>query len=307
MALLVGISDAQDNGVGARAWVDSANYQVGDPIVLRIAVTHPHGVSVRPLVGDTLGAFAVLQHLPIEALGDTVAQTGLVVSYYDSGTVAIPPAEVPYTLQGDSIVRLAMTNPVAVTVHTVAVDTSKEYRDLKPPMSVPMSLGEIALYAGCVLLAGGLVYLAYRLWKRYRGVPRIPAAARVTEPPADELAMKELAAVVARQLLQKGEIKRYYSELTEVIRRYFERRYAVLALEETTGEILVALRGAHVPAAAVDDTQRMLTLADLVKFAKYVPVTSEHDELLRLAYAIVNGTKPVAMTPAASGEVHGGS
>ena len=115
--------------MSARAWVDSSNYQLGDPITLHVELRHARGARVQPPVGDSLGAFTVLGRMPVTPAGDSGSATGLVLAYYDSGTVMIPPAEVPYSMPGDSAIRLALTNPVPVSVHLVAVDTPENLRE----------------------------------------------------------------------------------------------------------------------------------------------------------------------------------
>lgn len=306
-ALLLSASAfSQGGNVSAHAWVDSTNYQVGDPITVHVRVTHAPGVALQPPAGDSLGPLVVLQHLPITPQNDTVAATGLVVAYYDSGEVAVPPVMIPYAVPGDTTGRLAATNPLTVSVHTVAVDTSKAYRDLKPPMSIPITLAEIALYAAIVLAIAALGYFGYRYWKKRKErlagiVPEAPAR------PADVLALEELGLLKAKKLWQQGLIKEYYSEVTEIVRRYFERRYAVKALEQTTDEILEALRGVATPPPALTSSLKMLQLADLVKFAKFTPGIPDHEEMMTLAYDIVEQTKPVAMSPVTNTDAAVGS
>ena len=285
--------------MSARAWVDSSNYQLGDPITLHIELRHARGARVQPPVGDSLGRFTVLGRMPVTPAGDSGSATGLVLAYYDSGTVMIPPAEVPYSMPGDSAIRLALTNPVPVSVHLVAVDTSKDYRDLKPPMSLPITLAELARWALVVLALAAAGYLLYRWWKR-RARKAVPAPPPAPDRPADVLALEELAVLHEQRLWQQGRLKEYYSGVTEILRRYFERRFGVPALEETTGETLEGLHRAGVPGQAVELTARMLRLADLVKFAKHEPAVAEHEEMMTLGRTIVQETRLAAAPQAAA-------
>jgi hypothetical protein len=240
----------------------------------------------------------VISRLPVTAVSDTLASTGLTISYYDSAASAIPPAPIPYTVPGDTALRMIGTNYVPVSVQTVAVDTSKEYRNLKPPMNIPMSLAEMAVYAGIGLAVLALAYLGYRLWKRWKRKPGEKIVETVKRP-AHVLALEELAAVKEKKLWQKGDVKGYYSELTEVVRRYFERRYEVNALEETTDEILDAVRP-HLNADVLASVDGMLRSADLVKFAKQQPGVDEHERVMTTAYEIVNKTAAAATTGTAA-------
>ncbi len=303
LILTAGVTHAAPlaDSLTARAWVDSSHYTVGDPITVHIVIAYPRGAVVQPPAGDSLGSFVVLQRMPVTPAGDTTASTGVVVAYYGSGTATIPPAFIPYAFPGDTAGRIARTNPITVTVHTLAVDTSKEFRDLKAPLTIPMSLAELLVYGTVTAAAAALAWAAYRYWKRRKLRPageQLPAPSR----PAHVLALEELGALQQQKLWQRGLIKEYYSGVTEIVRRYFERRFEVRALEETTGEILDALRGTGIPAGTMAVTTRMLQLADLVKFAKFQPGITEHEEVLALARSIVEQTKPAAVphVPAAA-------
>jgi len=288
---------AQQSAVSVRAWVDSTDYLVGDPITVHVVVEHPRGATVQPVLEDTLVGFALLQRIPTSPQGDNATATGVVIACYDSGSATVPPLVYFYTLPGSAPDTIS-TPPVTVTVHTVPVDTSQAFMDLKPPLSVPWTLAEIALYAGVILLVAALGYLAYWFWKKRKRKQR--GEVYVPPPkPAHVLAYEELASLKEQKLWQQGLIKQYYTEVTAVLRRYIERRYAVMALEETTDEILAGLRSEHLDNGVVALTEKTLRRADLVKFAKYQPGIPEHEETMVVVYDVVDKTKVVAMTPAA--------
>jgi hypothetical protein len=306
LSALAGVQ-AQTEGVSARAWVDSTDYLVGDPITVHVVVEHPKGATVQPVLDDTLAGFALLQRLPATPLGENATATGVVVARYDSGSVMVPPLVFFYAVPGappDTVSTLE----VMVTVHTVPVDTSQAFKDLKPPLSVPWTLAEIALYAGIILLAAALVYLAYRFWKKRKQVQ--PGDVYVPPPkPAHVLAYEELALLKEKKLWQQGLVKQYYSEVTEVLRRYIERRFSVMALEQTTDEILAGLGEQRLDNGVVAKTERILRRADLVKFAKYQPGIPEHEEMMTVVYDVVDKTKvvPADAEPQRIGAGHVGS
>jgi hypothetical protein len=65
----------------------------------------------------------------------------------------------------------------------------------------------------------------------------------------------------------------------------------VNALESTTDEIMTAFRTQVVDKDSKDKLQQLLTLSDLVKFAKMTPIENEHNFTLQNAFDFVNGTK----------------
>jgi hypothetical protein len=72
-----------------------------------------------------------------------------------------------------------------------------------------------------------------------------------------------------------------------------------MALEETTDEILTGLRSKKLDNGVLEETEKILRRADLVKFAKYQPAIPEHEEMMVVVYDVVDKTKVVATTAVA--------
>jgi hypothetical protein len=96
-----------------------------------------------------------------------------------------------------------------------------------------------------------------------------------------------------KRLWQQGLIKQFYSEATEIFRRYIENRYRQEALEQTTDEIVSGLLRLKMPGDLVGRAEETLRRADLVKFAKQVPGIPEHEQTLKFVYDFVDRTKIV--------------
>ncbi len=80
--------------------------------------------------------------------------------------------------------------------------------------------------------------------------------------------------------------------MTEIIRRYFEARFGIIALELTSDEILAELKEIPTAQPVMKEVNTLLLTADLVKFAKYEPSIAEHEEELQTAYSIVRALIP---------------
>ena len=282
----------QAQEVSARASVDSTTYSVGDPIRVTVDMAHPRGVTLTPLFADTVGDFMVLDGRTVRSNDDTSSSAQVVVARYDSGFAVLPPLKYAYVLPGGTTTDTVETNPLLLTVHLVEIDTTGSIRDLKPPLGVPLTLTEVATIVLIALAVVATVYFLRRYWKRRRTLK--PESADVSPPrPAHIIALEELALLKEKRLWQQGLTKQYYSELTEILRRYFENRYGMTALEETTDEIMHDLRS-HLHAESLcGDAGRILRQADLVKFAKFLPPISEHEESLITAYNLVDKTKRI--------------
>ena len=115
----------------------------------------------------------------------------------------------------------------------------------------------------------------------------------VTEPlrPAEEVALEKLDAIKEKKIWQQGQVKEYYTQLTDVVREYIARRFEVSSIEQTSDETLRDIRPLLSERKDLyDQLRKMLTLADLVKFAKWSTTPDENELSLRNAYTFVKET-----------------
>lgn len=139
----------------------------------------------------------------------------------------------------------------------------------------------------------GGYYLITYLRSRYS---EAPATDVPMEPlrPAEEVALEKLDAIREQKIWQSGQVKEYHTQLTDVVREYIARRFAVSSTEQTSDETLRAMRGLLSDKKELyEDLRKMLTLADLVKFAKWTTTPDENELSLRSAYAFVKETTPI--------------
>ena len=122
----------------------------------------------------------------------------------------------------------------------------------------------------------------------------------VTEPlrPAEEVALEKLDAIKEKKIWQQGQVKEYYTQLTDVVREYIARRFEVSSVEQTSDETLRDIRPLLSERKDLyDQLRKMLTLADLVKFAKWTTTPDENEISLRNAYTFVKETTHVEEEP----------
>jgi hypothetical protein len=274
-----------------RASVDSSEYKIGEWVWVRVTAEVPSGISsLVPAVKDSLGSFELLS---VDEVPDGKAERvwNFKLIAFDSGTVFVPPIPFSYTVAGDTVQRQAVTNMVFLTIHGVSVDPQGELKDIKPPLDAPWKFEDFLPYLiALVLLA--LAVWAYRYYqkkKRERELAYVPPKPVI--PPAT-VALAALRALEDKKLWQQGKVKEYYSEATEIIRRFLEDQYRILALESTSDEIMQQLKPVPEAQSLLKQFRSFLTTADLVKFAKYAPTPDEHEAELRWAYEIVRTMAP---------------
>ncbi len=243
--------------------------------------------SIAPLVKDSIGSFEIVT---VERKG-TDFQWLIRLSTIDSGKVFLPPVGFGYKVKGDTSTHKAFTNSLLLTITGIPIDPQGEIKDIKPLLSAPWLFEDFLPYliASIVLaaLAGGYYYY----WRKMKQKKDLLGEVKVVIPPHRE-ALSALRVLEEKKLWQQGLVKEYYSEVTEIIRRFFERRWNIIALEMTTDEILVQIK--HVPEALMvwKEMGSFFLTADLVKFAKYQPAPAEHEQEMHSAYEIVRSMVP---------------
>ena len=134
-----------------------------------------------------------------------------------------------------------------------------------------------------------ITYLQSRIGKRNED-----AVAAEPLRPAEEVALEKLDAIREQKIWQSGQVKEYHTQLTDVVREYIARRFEVSSAEQTSDETLRAMRVIlNNKKELYEQLRKMLTLADLVKFAKWTTTPDENELSLRSAYAFVKETTPV--------------
>lgn len=288
-------------GVSVIATVDSQSVAIGSWIRYAVEVKHPANVAVSfPALKDTMGTFDIVRHDSLyrtEENGEVTLKKDFIIAKYDAGFFNVPPFAVAYRTP-DGAIDTARSNPIPVEIRGVEVDTSQTIKDLKPQLTVPMSAEEVAAYVGILVALAGIGYgIYYYIQKRKRAVGLAPEH-KGPELPPHVTALMQLEALEAKRLWQSGETKAYYTEATEIVRRYFERRFDIMALEMTTGEVMAQLERCSLEKGTMTTIEAVLSDADMVKFAKHQPIAAENEQLLSRARAVIERTKPSESTPA---------
>ncbi len=270
---------------------------IGDQVGLQLQFTGPEGMELLwPAFPDTLDKFLVIDRSPLDTLpgepGKPVTLTQrLLLTTFDSGLYTIPPIPVYYRMLPDTTIRIAESRPHYLAVHTVAVDTTQPIKPIKGPRTVALTFWEILRWVLIGLAALLLIaFVIYYLKKRKNKEPVFRLRQRVQLQP-HEIALLDLEKLRIRKLWQQGNLKGYYTELTDILRRYIEARFTIPALESTSAEILHDLLGIPgVNREAWDLVGQVLMLADMVKFAKEKPSPQKNEESLERGIEFVNQT-----------------
>ena len=258
--------------------IDTTKNKIGAEFKLSIKTTVDTSSKVIFPKLKNFGALEVIQSYPI----DTVKMDGryeLIKKYgltqFDSGRYVIPSIKIFI----DS--KPFMTDSLLVEVANVQVDTLKQKMfDIKDIAPADNPIGDWWKYLLIVALILGIGAFIYWFIKK-RQEKKLQE--EIYKTPIEK-ATSLLDTLERKELWQKGEVKAYYSELTDIARNYIEEAIEIPAMESTTSELIQGLRAASVKKKMtlsqeiIENLERVLKQADLVKFAKSKPLDFEITE-----------------------------
>lgn len=285
----------------AVAGLDSSTILIGDQVSLHFELTVPANSQVYwPVFQDTLaGNLEVLRRSAIDTVSRENDQMklhqSLLITSFDSGSYHIPPVPFRIRLKGDTTLHEVMTGSQYLDVQTIKTNQDEDIKPIKPPLRAPVTFAEILPWLlGFLALVLIVAAVTYFIVKRRKRQPIFTFRTKPELPPY-ERAIKDLEDLKNRKLWQSGRVKEYYSELTDIIRTYIEYRFDVRAMEMTTHEINESLRELDIRINSREKLYQMLTLADLVKFAKAQPLPVDNDQSFADGRAFVEDTRPAVM------------
>ena len=294
-----------------QASVQPAEIQIGEQALINLKVIAPKDKIVQFPVyqKEIIPGLEVLTMLP----PDTVIENNVatmnfkyVVTSFDSTLYYVPHMPVfdgTDTIYSNSF-GLKVTSPVLKdstvaylekmnTGQTDSIDFRQlQLNDIKPVQKPAfvwtdylwilwIVLGLILL----LLLIGLIIVLVLR--KKNKGYFFTPPQVL----PPHVRALQELDKLRAGKIWQQGREKEFYTKITDILRVYMFERYRINAMEMTSGEILVEIRKRSEEDSIYNNLVQILSVADMVKFAKHKPYMDENDLSLMNAYFFVNQTR----------------
>lgn len=280
------------------ATIDSTTIALGDQTDLVLQATcSPDEHVALPVYGETLiNGIEVVDRTVIDTTllpsGQTQLTQYLTLTSFSDSLFYIEP--LPFVSGEDTF----WSEPLSLNVvQPFRIDTAdKAITDIKDIQKAPIwwwgILRWVLLAIGVAGLGVGLYFLIRYLKRKQNG--EITAEALEPLRPAEEVALEKLEKIRVEKIWQNGRVKEYHTELTDVVREYIARRYDVRSGEKTSDETLRAMKQILKDQRELFiSLQKMLQLADLVKFAKWTTTPDENEGCLTSAYEFVQQTTPV--------------
>ena len=275
---------------------DRDSIMIGEQVQWTLKATIDRSIDAFfPLIDSiTDGRIELLKNNGLDTLqassNNITVQHTYVITSFDEGLYTLP--EIPILLRHrDGKLDTAYFERLSLLVKTPPIDTTSfEPYDIKMPITYPITFMEVLPWAlsGLAVLAL-IAFVIYVIIRRRQHKP-IFFKPKPKEPP-HITALRELNKIKADKLWQNNKVKLYYTRVTDVLRIYMEERYKIQAMEQTSDEILLTLQSMQLPNELMDKLRELLSVSDLVKFAKYQPMTDDNEKALVTAQEFVDHTK----------------
>lgn len=279
---------------------------IGEQVQLNVRVVYPSNQVMRlVLPEDTLVAGVEI----IESvLADSVIVNdrlhemvyNVTITSFDSATYTLKNIN---ALVGDSV--YTATDQLSLIVNTIPIDlsASPQPADIKGQWTPKFVWQDYLLYIyillGVIALMVGAYYLRRYLRSRKKAQGEAPAEVYLQDPYQE--AIQSIKALKQQELWEHNQIKEYYTQMTDILRRYLWRVYTIDTMDKTSSEILETFRTKIGKDRMYSELSKILQTADLAKFAKYQPDSDDNISLLSASVAFIEEHKPVAKEPKKEG------
>ena len=267
--------------INLKAWsqkisVDTNIIFVGQQVEIKIS-NNIKNSEFWPNFNDTLVNGLEIVQSDFDTLSEEIIQK-IIITSWDSGSYYIPPVKFSAT---------SKSNALIINVLLPNIDANSELKDIKGPLDDNIGWSDIWPWLVLILI----ILLSIFTYKKYFNKKKKTVVVKKNiQTPAHILALNSLKKLENKKLIDKKDIKEYYSSISEIIRRYIENRFNFPALELTTYEILNIITAIIKKEESIS-LKNILEISDLVKFAKKIPDQTENVKNLNLATDFVKKTK----------------
>lgn len=276
--------------------LDSAYLLMGKTTPLHIELIRPaDGDGALLIPADTLADKVEILHA-LEAdtsdikNGRVEIRQDLTLQSFDSGTYILQPIRY---VQGNETIS---SNKLVLKVIPVPVDTLTAIHDYADVADVDRKLIDylpdfIADYGLWILAVILLLLLGYLTIRRLMSGKKAAAEKTVVIPPYEQ-AINALESLRSDKLCEQGREKEFYTRLTDILRQYLHGRFGINAMEMTSTQIRHTIQANEETRLSKRNMDRVLEIADFVKFAKVRPLPDDNIMAFNSAMQFVEDTKP---------------
>ncbi|MCF6185340.1 MAG: BatD family protein [Bacteroidales bacterium] len=285
-----------------RATFEKKKITVGDQITLKLEIPENTGKDIKFPVFDKviIPGIEIINKSDVKKTDDNFLEQLYTVTSFKDSLFLIKGFK--FIVDGDTL----ETNPLRLKVSYFKpdsafmskIDTTQQLKiaDIKSPVDAPLTLKEFMQRFGRYILLSIILIVIIVLIIKYvkkrkaeekplfvKAKPKIPAHIR---------AIQRINEIKNKELHKKNNLKPFYTELSNIIRIYLEERFKITALESVTNEIIKNFDKTEFANEDLNNKlKELLSLSDMVKFAKDEPDEYRNEMMIEYALSFVNKTK----------------
>jgi len=253
-----------------KAAVDRDKIFIGEQIKLKLSVEKGKAGIKWFSFPDSLNHLEVVGRSKIDTVLNgryTNYYQTISITSFDSGRWDFPPLSLPGINQA--------TSPISIDILPVDVSKMKDYNDIKDIEEVKPGNN---WFITAIIIAITLISIAAVYWLLLKKKKAVRADSDLKEKLSPlQWAMAELSKLNGRKPDAPVEVKKYYSDLTNISRTFFFKQLQQHSLQQTTDEWMISLQSLPVDNETKTSFFQFLRQADAVKFAKYLPPAKENE------------------------------
>lgn len=268
--------------------IHQADITVGDKVIYTITVKSDKNSPLEVERIPSTSEYLDINFPEIRILDGKISESDRVIKDivfelfpFEPGENEIPPVSIKCD---DQTVK---SKPMRFEVKSVLPSNAKGIRDIKKQVDMPRNW-LVYFFFGIVVLivfVSSLYFIKQYSSSEESSIPKKP------ERLPHETAYQRLANVKKMKLVEKSQMKEYYSKISQIIKAYISERYEINALESTSYELMRNPKIQSLSKEVREMLREILQTSDFVKFAKYEPDKAEASELVKLARRFIDKTK----------------
>ncbi|TDJ48819.1 MAG: hypothetical protein E2O44_07045 [Nitrospina sp.] len=265
---------APPSPLSVEAQIDIAEVTIGDIVTYQLSIRHDPEIQLATPQpeNDFMGFIFIDQEiLATQKTGGQVLEEFKFrfradqVGHYTHSKIFID-FTVPNPEDPEKLIPGRALAPKTVVVVRSVLFLDGEPTDIRDIKSI---LGSAFDWRPWVLAIAGVIFIGLLIiyWFRNRG-GKTPFITSAPELGPHEVALQELATLIAKNLTGAGRLREHYFELSEIFRRYLGARFLFPAPDWTAEEIARHLHAINFDPKQRDQVLSILQDTDHVKFAK---------------------------------------
>lgn len=287
LLLLMQVSLQTLQGQAVKTSISTNNILIGEQIRYEIIIQLA-SAEYRVDIGipDSIPHFDIIdqqQYDTTDGSGGYSLRQRIQFTSFDSGVWKFPAFPITVSAPNKASLQL-QSDSFLVQVGYSPADSTGQLRDIKPVIEV-FVVDRTWIYIGiAVILTIILGIVLYRFIKKQLNKP-VPLFKSSLSAYAE--AIQSLNNLVLPNTSDAASVKLFYSNITEIFKKYYSRKNNRNLLSKTTGDVLLQLQTQVSSPELIAQAAQVLRSSDAVKFAKYLPGATENEQSLSAAKSLI--------------------